>query len=60
LSIEESIEDKDETEKENEMAPNIISRRQNRRSGLVTPLISPKPTVVKVVNTKYMDAMYMI
>ena len=54
------MEDKDETEKENEMAPNIIRRRQNRRSGAVTPLISPKPTVVKVVNTKYMDAMYMI
>ena len=54
------MEDKDETEKENEMAPNIIRRRQNRRSGAVTPLISPKPTVVKVVSTKYMDAMYMI
>ena len=54
------MEDKEETEKENEMAPNIISRRQNKRSGIVTPLISPKPTVVKVVNTKYMDAMYII
>jgi hypothetical protein len=51
------MEDKDETEKENEMAPNIIKRRQKRRSGPVTPLISPNPTVVKVVNTKYMDAM---
>ena len=51
------MEDNDDTEKENEMAPNIIRRRQNKRSGPVTPFMSPNPTVVNVANTKYIDAM---
>ncbi len=57
VSILDSMEDSDETENEKATAPTSISRRQKMRSGAVTPLMSPKPTVVKVVKTKYIEAM---
>jgi hypothetical protein len=57
VSIFASIEESDETAKEKATAPTSIRIKQNKRSGVVTPLISPKPTVVKVANTKYIEAM---
>jgi hypothetical protein len=54
------MEDSDETAKENATAPTSIRPKQKILSGVVTPLISPKPTVVKVVSTKYIDAIYMM
>jgi hypothetical protein len=57
VSIFDSIEDRHEIENEKATAPTSIRMRQKIRSGVVTPLMSPKPTVVKVVKTKYIDAM---
>jgi hypothetical protein len=56
VSIVESIEDNEEIEKEKATAPTSIKIRQKTLSLLVTPLISPKPTVVKVASTKYIEA----
>jgi hypothetical protein len=53
-----SMEDSYEIENEKAMAPTSMRIKQNTRSGIVTPLMSPKPTVVKVVSTKYIDAIY--
>jgi hypothetical protein len=57
VSNAESIDDREEIAKENATAPIKLSAMQYILSATVTPLISPNPTVVNVVKTKYMDAM---
>jgi len=56
VSRADSIDDREEMEKEKATAPTSISMTQYSLSGRVTPLMSPKPTVVKVVKTKYIEA----
>jgi hypothetical protein len=60
VSRAESIDDREEIEKEKATAPTNISKTQYNLSGRVTPFMSPKPTVVNVVKTKYIEAMYIL
>jgi hypothetical protein len=50
------MDDSEDTAKEKATAPTSISIKQNSLSEFVTPFISPKPTVVNVVSTKYIEA----
>jgi hypothetical protein len=54
------MEERDETAKEKARAPIKERITQNSLSETVYPLISPKPTVVKVVSTKYIEAIYTV
>ena len=56
MSIDESMEESDEIEKEKENTPMIIKTMHITLSSMLTPTISPNPTVVIVVRVKYMDA----
>jgi hypothetical protein len=56
LSIDDSIEERDEIENEKENTPIIIRIMHIILSGGVKPVISPNPTVVIVVKVKYIEA----